>query len=270
VPVRKRSRLSFKGSDASIDDVRSEVLRVVARQKQGGPADLSRFSDEIDLLLASISDFRPEWVASPCVYRLARLETSRGIVPFEDNVLLPDVKHTYELAIEMLGHIRAQKDLPPVKMPLFLHPDEIALALRPVQSEPASATRWFSVAEKELVPISPRRQRRLIRRPDWANTRRATLDRDNWECRKCGAPKDLHLYRVDEMYDEYDPAGYVTLCRRCLPPEAQRTAYRSTTAFDLGHEDVSQIRSQLVLIFQRGAIEWVGFVFGKDYEVLEN
>ena len=259
----RRKGLRRRRLPENVDDVRGEILRVIARQKEGAPHDLSAFDDEINSLEAAISEFHPEWTASPCVYRVARLETGQGIVPLEDNVLLPDVKHTYELAIEMLGHIRAQKDLPPVKMPLFLHPDEIALALRPVQ--PAQTR--LSLPEKELVPISPRRQRRLIRRQDWSDTRRATLDRDDWECRKCDALKDLHLYRVDETRDQYDPAGYVTLCRRCLPPETQRMAYRSTR--DLEPEDVRQIRSQLALIFQKGSIERVGFVLGKEYTVLE-
>ena len=252
----------------NVDDVRGEILRVVARQKQGTPSDLSAFSDEINSLGAAISEFHPEWKVSPCVYRVARLETEQGIVPFEDNVLLPDVKHTYELAIEMLGHIRTQKDLPPVKMPLFLHPVEIVLALRPVQPEQMSAM-TLSLPEKELMPISPKRQRRLIRRQDWSETRRATLDRDDWECRKCDALKDLHLYRVDETQDQYDPAGYVTLCRRCLPAKTQRTASWSTGGRDLEPEDVRQIRSQLALIFQKGSIERVGFVLGKEYTVLE-
>ncbi|MEP7225589.1 MAG: hypothetical protein ABI783_11615 [Actinomycetota bacterium] len=260
--------LSFKRSPDTVDDVRGEILRVVARQKRGGPNDLSGFGDEIDTLLAAISEFRPEWAASPCVYRVARLETDRGIVPFEDTVLLPEVKHTYELAIEMLAHIRTQKDLPLVKMPLFLHPDEIALALRPVQPEQLS-TITLSLPEKELVPISPRRQRRLIRRQDWSETRRATLDRDSWECRQCGALKDLHLHRVDETHDEHDPASYVSLCRRCLPPRTTTMGYRSTAAHALEPEDVRQIRSQLALIFQKGTIEWVGFVLGKEYTVLE-
>jgi hypothetical protein len=152
-------------------------------------------------------------------------------------------------------------------MPLFLHPDEIVLALRPVQAEQQTPT-TLSLPDKELMPISPRRQRRLIRRQDWSETRRATLDRDNWECRQCGALKDLHLYRVDETQDEHDPASYVTLCRRCLPPSAPM-GYRSTAAHALEPDDVRRIRSQLALIFQRGTIEWVGFVLGKEYNVLE-
>jgi len=252
----------------NVDDVRAEILRVVARRKQAAPSDLWAFGDEINSLEAAISEFRPEWAASPCVYRVARLETDLGIVPFEDTVLLPDIKHTYELAIEMLAHIRKQKDLPLVRMPLFLHPDEIALALRPVQPEQLPAT-TLSLPEKELLPISPRRQRRLIRREDWSETRRATLDRDNWECRQCGALKDLHLYRADETHDEHDPASYITLCRRCLPQMTTTMVYRSTTAHTLEPDDVRRIRSQLALIFQKGAIEFVGLVLGKEYTVLE-
>jgi len=245
------------------------VLRVVARQKRGSPSDLSGSSGEIDALLAAISEFQPEWTTSPCVYRLARLETRRGVVPFEDNVVLPAVKHTYELVLEMLGHIREQKDLRPVKMPLFIQPDEIARALEPVLSERLSAT-VYGPPHKDGKTISRRRQRRLVRQRDWSNTRRAALDRDNWECRQCGALKDLHLYRVDETLDQYDPAGYVILCRHCLPPERRRTADPWASGRQLEPGDVVGIRSQLALIFQKGKVQWVGFVLEQAYTVMKN
>jgi hypothetical protein len=264
VSVRRKG-LRRRRLPETVDDVRREVRRIVGRHEQKFPGDLSAFGDEIDSLVASISEFHPEWTESPCAYRVARLETGQGIVFVEDNVLLPDVKHTYELEIEMLNHIRTQKDLPTVTMPLFLHPDEIALDLRP--AEPAQTTPVLP--EKELASISPRRRRRLVRRQDWSETRMATLDRDGWECRKCGALKDLHLYRVDQAQDRYDPAGYVTLCRRCLPAEMRRMAYRSPGGRSLEPEDVSEIRSQIALMFQRGSLERVGLVVGKEYAVLE-
>ena len=249
----------------TVEDVRDEVRRIAGRYERSGKGDISAFRDELDSLVGTISELRPEWTTVPCVYRVARLETGDGIVLVEDNALLPDVKHTYELAIEMLNHIRTQKSLPAVTMPLFLQPDEIALDLRPV--EPAQAL--AALPEKELKAISPRRQRRLLRRQDWTETRMATLDRDDWECRRCGALKDLHLYRVDETRDLYDPAGYVSLCRRCLPSELGRMTFRSPGGRPLEPRDVGRIRSQLALMFQRGSIERVGIVVGEEYAVLE-
>lgn len=270
--MRKRPMLStvpFRRSHASIDDVRREVLRVVSRQKPGGPRDVSRFSEEIDSLLASVSEYRPEWEASPCVYRVARLETDQGIASFEDNVVLPDVKHTLELVVEMLGHIRAQNDLAPAKMPLFLNPDEIALAIQPPPPELEERGYRSAPPQPELVR-NPRRSRRLGRRPSPEKTRRAVLERDEWKCQKCGATKDLHLHRLDGERDRHDPAAYVTMCRHCvLLTERGKGAPRAAWQ-GLHPEHATNIRSQLALVFQKGKIEWIGFVFGTDYVVLED
>lgn len=270
--MRKRPPLTtvrFTGSHTSIEDVRREVLRVVARQKRGGPRDVSRFSEEIASLLASVLEFQPEWKTSPCVYRVARLETDEGIVPFEDNVVLPDVKHTYELVIEMLGHIRAQKDLDPVRMPLFLHPDEIVLAVQPPPPEEPENGYRPTVVQPEWEH-RPRRPRRLRRRPSWTKTRQAVLDRDDWTCQQCGATKDLHLYRLDGGRDEFDPAAYVTLCRHCLLRTERGKAAPQAEWQGLRPEDASNIRSQLALVFQKGKIKWIGFVFDRNYVVLED
>jgi hypothetical protein len=201
------------------------------------------------------------------VHRVALLETNRGVVPFEDLVVLPDVKHTYELMLEMLGHIRAQKGLEPVTMPLFLQPDEIELALRaPAPGE----------ADDGLLPLSPepelrgrRRRPRPARRPSWMKTRLAVLDRDDWKCRRCGAKKDLHLHRVDAERGEHDPDAYVTLCRACLVRSERREAASRAEWHGLRPEDASSIRSQLALVFQRAELQHVGFVFGRTYEVFE-
>lgn len=107
-------------------DVKREVSRIVGRQKPGSKDDLSPFKHEIEELLSSFSEFHPEWTKSPAVFRVARMDGGA----FTDNVVLPDVKHDLELMVKMLNHLREQKGLPQVNMPLFVQPDEIALARR--------------------------------------------------------------------------------------------------------------------------------------------
>jgi hypothetical protein len=265
--VRRRSSASVAGAGATLDALRREVQRVVARQKRGSPRDLSAHGDELDALLASISEIRPEWGASPCVHRVARIETERGVLPFEDLVVLPDVKHTYELMLEMLGHIRAQKGLRPVTMPLFLQPDEIALALH--APAPEGLEEELPPPAAEPAPSSRRRRQRRPRRPSWEKTRLAVLDRDDWRCRRCGATRDLHLHRVDEERDEHDPDAFITLCRACVLRIERRESASQAEWHGLRPEDASHIRSQLALVFQRAELQRVGCVFGRTYAVLE-
>jgi hypothetical protein len=241
------------------------VDRIVSRQKADGARDLLLRRQEIDQLVASISEFQQEWTGPPCVHQLAMLETRFGKVPFEATVVLPDIKHTYALMFEMLGHMREQKGLAPVKMPLFLYPDDIALALQPTEPVPPSAV-LAELPEKELQRIRKGRRRRVLRRKDWAETRHAVLDRDDWECRKCGRAKDLELYRVDDSPDDHDIDAYITLCRACLPPAVREVVVRGHR---LEPSDVTRIRSQLALQFQAGSLERVGFVLGDEYTVLK-
>jgi hypothetical protein len=261
----RRKGLRRRRLPEDLDDVRSEVARVVSRQKDRSAGDLSLHRDEIDGLVASISEFQQEWTGPPCVHQLAVLETRHGKVPFETTTVLPDIEHTYELMLEMLGHIREDKGLAPVKMPLFLYPEDIAVALEPREPVQPSAV-LAELPEKELQRVREGRRRRLLRRKDWTETRHAVLDRDDWECRKCGRRKDLELYRVDESPDDHDIDAYITLCRACLPPESRAVVFR-------GHRvepaDVIRIRSQLALQFQAGSIERVGFVLGDEYVVLK-
>jgi hypothetical protein len=49
-------------------------------------------------------------------------------VPFTEDIVLPNTKHDLELVIKMLNYMREQKKLGSVKMPLFVQPDEVALA----------------------------------------------------------------------------------------------------------------------------------------------
>jgi hypothetical protein len=257
----------------SIDDVTREVRRVVQRQKAGSPKDLSRYGSEIDELLGSLSEFEPVWREIPCVHRVARIRIDGGSVrvdQFADNVVLPDVKHTLELVIEMLNHIRRQRGLDTVRMPIFLQPDEIALGLRRRQGDhiegaPARVVATESSGSRHGTPrLSKRSQDKL---------RRAVLVRDDYRCTRCRFQKDLHLRHREGDYADDDPEAYVTLCRRCYLL-AEGAALTKPAAGD-GHEDESDlpevaIRSQLVLVFQKGRINWVGFVFGRDYVVLKS
>ncbi len=151
----------------NIDEIKQEVIKIVEKQKPGSQDDMRPFRKEIDDLLASFSEFRPEWKKAPAVFRIARIENQSGIEAFLDNVALPDVKHDLDLIKNMMNHKRGEKGLDPVKMPLFIQPDEISY--------------------------------------------------------------------VQGKFDSNE-----------------------------------KIRSQLAIIFQKGAIMWVGFVFGKEYTLLQN
>ena len=110
-----------------IEEVKLQVNKIVEKQKRGSKDDLSPFKNEIDGLLSSFSEFRPEWKKSPAVFRVARVDAG-GTQAYSDSVVLPDVKHDLELVAKMLNHMREQKGLAAVKMPLFVQPDEISLA----------------------------------------------------------------------------------------------------------------------------------------------
>lgn len=110
-------------------EVRSEVRKIIARQKKGSADDLTAFSSEIEKLL-SLLEFKPEWKKLPVVARAARIEDAGGMTSYSEDVLLPDTKHDLQLVIKMLNYLREQKQLQPVKQPLFVQPDEISLAHR--------------------------------------------------------------------------------------------------------------------------------------------
>ncbi len=106
----------------------------------------------------------------------------------------------------------------------------------------------------------------------WLYAGQDVLDRDNRSCTRCGARKDLHVHAVGGGKKWTDPAGYVTMCRRChvvdgdkISPEA------SALRFHIGDAAVegSAIRSQLALVFQKGSANWVGLALGKEYVVLK-
>ncbi len=251
-----------------IDAVKREVARVVDKQKAGGPNDVSRFRGEIEALLESFSVFLPQWRVLPSVFRVARIETAARAVPFSENIVLPNVKHELEIVVEMLNFVREQKGLPAVVMPLFLQPDEISFAL----AGPGEC----HCDEERTIDARRRSVGRLGRRgsEQWVRTRQKVFDRDDRSCRRCDAKKDLHVHRIEDGRRGNDPGSYLTLCRRChvvegkgLSPEAAALRFRLDQEADL---DGTAIRSQLALGFQRGKLDWVGVVVGREYFVLKN
>ena len=110
----------------STEQVRNEVKKIVARQKKGSIDDLTSFGAEIDKLLLQL-EFKPEWKKLPIVARAAMLDIDGEVVPFSQDVVLPNTKHDLELVFKMLNYLREQKKLNPVKMPLFIQPDEVTL-----------------------------------------------------------------------------------------------------------------------------------------------
>lgn len=114
----------------STDEVRGEIRKILARQKKGSADDISAFQGEIEELL-SLLEFKPEWKKLPVVARAARLEGAEApgkVTPYSQDVVLPNTKHDLGLVTKMLNYMREQKQLQPVKQPLFVQPDEISLA----------------------------------------------------------------------------------------------------------------------------------------------
>ena len=112
------------------DEVRSEIRKILARQKKGSADDVSAFQGEIEELL-SLLEFKPEWKKLPVVVRAARLEGAEApgkVTSYSQDLVLPNTKHDLSLVTKMLNYMREQKQLQPVKQPLFVQPDEISCA----------------------------------------------------------------------------------------------------------------------------------------------
>ena len=138
--------LFFRKYLKDLNSVKTEVERIISKQKSGSPYDLSPFKVTIEELLNSISGFNPDWNRLPVVFRIARIiktgstqqydfsgnkdYNSNGVITYQENVVLPDTKHDLELIIKMLNYMREQKKLKRANMPLFIHPDEILFAHR--------------------------------------------------------------------------------------------------------------------------------------------
>ena len=111
-----------------IHGVRREVIRLVQKQKAGTWDDLSPFKKEIEDLLSSFSEYLPSWKKEPAVFRLARVQATGETKVYTENIELPRTQHDIDLVLKMLNHMRREKGLAEVKMPLFVQPDEMAVA----------------------------------------------------------------------------------------------------------------------------------------------
>lgn len=248
---------------STLDDVRRDARRIIEHRKaRPGEPDISGWEREIDDLLAGVREFMPVWTVMPSVFRVARIETSGMTAEFSDNVTLPAAKHTMLLIVEMLNFIRQGRELEPVTMPLFLQPDEIEYAL-------THAADCHCDEERELAARA-RSWKRLGRRGSkrWLYTGQDALDRDGRKCTVCGATRDLHVHATDEGRKWTDPAGYVTLCRRChvVPGGGLSPAARALRR-ELDDDTVAgpSIRSQLSLVFEQGSVRWVAVAVGREY-----
>jgi 5-methylcytosine-specific restriction endonuclease McrA len=246
----------------SIDDVRAEVRRITGRKPRRNERDLSRWEGEIDDLLDGVREFLPVWTVLPSVFRVGRIQTSGTTAEFAENIALPAARHTMELTVTMLNFIREGRGLEAVTMPLFLQPDDIEYAL----THPADC----HCDEEREVAARARTWKRLGGRASkrWLHTGQEALDRDGRTCTSCGATRDLHLHATGEGLEWADPAGYVTLCRRChvvqsgdLSPAAR--ALRNHLESD--RIEGSAIRSQLALVLQKSSVRWVALAVGPEY-----
>jgi hypothetical protein len=130
-----------------LESVKTEVRRIIAKQKAGSPYDVSPFKGTIEEFLDSISEFNPEWNKLPVVFRIARIvkkSTQRyelgadnnksisveDVVTYQENIVLPDTSHDLDLVIKMLNYMREKKKLKRANMPLFIQPDELLIAYR--------------------------------------------------------------------------------------------------------------------------------------------
>ncbi|MDQ5868578.1 MAG: hypothetical protein M3530_02490 [Thermoproteota archaeon] len=113
-----------------IDEVKGQILKIISKRDRDSLSSPMPSTREVQDLLSEFSEFNPKWKKFPILYRIARIKISDpiGTTAFQENVELPDVKHDLDLIIKMLNHMRQQKNLKAVKMPLFINPDEIYLA----------------------------------------------------------------------------------------------------------------------------------------------
>ncbi len=262
-----RYRASAMKKLYTVDDVRTEARRIVAERKHRDPSEPEFHPEEVDGLLDAVPEFLPIWTVAPSVFRLAEIRTEGGTALYSENLTLPAAKHDLHLVVQMLNHIRDGKGLAEVTMPLFLQPDEIAYALDHAAPCHCDEERELAARERSIRRLGRRASKR------WLYTGQDAMDRDDRTCVKCGAKRDLHAHWTGGQGKWTDPAGYVTLCRRCHVVESDDHVSPAAAGlrFHLGSDSVpgSAIRSQLALVFQKGALRWVGLAFGREYVVLD-
>ena len=122
--------LFHKKKLSDIEEVKGQILKIISKQDRDRQSSQIPSMREVQELLSEFSEFNPKWKKFPVLFRIARIKISDhiGTRSFQENVELPDVKHDLDLIIKMLNHMRQQKNLKAVKMPLFINPDEIYLA----------------------------------------------------------------------------------------------------------------------------------------------
>jgi hypothetical protein len=137
----------FRKNITDLESVKTEVRRIIAKQKSGSPYDISPFKGRIEEILDSIAEFNPQWKRFPVVFRIAKIlkkstqyyKLSAGnnsnrsidgedVVTYQENIVLPDTNHDLDLVIKMLNYMREKKKLKRANMPLFIQPDELVIA----------------------------------------------------------------------------------------------------------------------------------------------
>jgi hypothetical protein len=114
-------------------DVKKEISKIILKEQHATETYLNVSSVDIEKLLSELKEFNDKWNALPVVCRIARVKISEDctkILTFYENLEMPDIKHDIELIVNMLNHMREQKNLKRTDMALFIHPDEINLAYK--------------------------------------------------------------------------------------------------------------------------------------------
>lgn len=116
----------------NIEDVKEQITKIISSQRKQIESNLKTTVSEVQNFLSEISEFNDSWTRLPTIYRIAWISTSEDDtvenVTFKENIELPNVDHDLELIMKMLNHIRDEKNLKITDVPLFVHPDEIAIA----------------------------------------------------------------------------------------------------------------------------------------------
>jgi hypothetical protein len=124
-----RTKKQFK----DILDVKKEISKIISKQHRATETYLNVSALEIEEILSELKEFNDKWNTLPIVCRIAKVkisEDSTKIITFHESLELPDIQHDFELIINMLNHMRQQKNLERTDLSLFVHPDEINFAYK--------------------------------------------------------------------------------------------------------------------------------------------
>lgn len=116
----------------NIEDVKEQIINMILNQQKQIKSNLETSVSVVQNLVSEITEFNDSWTKVPNIYRIAWISNTDGDtvknIKFRDNIELPNVDHDLELVMKMLNHMREEKKLKVSNMPLFMHPDEIAIA----------------------------------------------------------------------------------------------------------------------------------------------